>query len=79
MIVMQIQKQMLELVKLVDRNLLSCLGLQLKKLQCDFIQNQTSQPQGSTKSPIQVQFLKIISYESRAKKQLLPQINITNN
>ena len=38
-IVMQIQKQMLELVKLVDGNLLSCLGLTLKKLQCDFIQN----------------------------------------
>ena len=77
LIVMQIQKQMLEVVRLANDNLLSCMGLQLKKLQCEFIQNQKLPSPGSSDPQVQVQFLKIVSYETNAKSNLLPHMNVT--
>ena len=45
---------MLEVVRLANDNLLLCMGLELKKLQCEFIQNQKFASAGSTESQIQV-------------------------
>ena len=75
---MQIQKQMLEVVRLANDNLLSCMGLELKKLQCDFVQSQKLSTADSVEAQIQVQFLKIVSYETKARRDLLPHINVTN-